>query len=200
LVVQQARQRACTAAANSVQALQEAEALLPITMRFGLVHEAFCEVRFAGLVPIACNGRRSDMRAMLGDVEARRLLRLGRRDQAEHKLQMVHLVLDFCPIIRPRVCFPGQIRQHAASVGPEERPHHVRRLLHTLADLAEATGNWGAVLKLPFSGAEQAELAAWLRDPRHASAAGNLPLFMLQRGRLAEALAAAATLNLGAGP
>ena len=76
----------------------------------------------------------------------------------------------------------------------------MRRLLHTLADLAEATDSWRAVLKLPFSGAEQAELAAWFRNPRHTSAAGNLPLMMLQRGRLAEALAAAATLKLGTTP
>ena len=83
------------------------------------------------------------------------------------------------------------------SVDVKDRPHHTRRLLHTLAELAEANRSWGAVLKLPFSGAEQAELAAWLRDSHHAASARNLPLMMLQRGRLAEALAAAAALNLG---
>ncbi len=90
-----------------------------------------------------------------------------------------------------------QIRQHVASAIAAERSHHARHLLHTLVDLAEETSSWTAVLKLPFSAAEQAELAALLRDPRRASAAGKLPLMLLQRGRLAEALTAAAKLPPG---
>jgi len=84
-----------------------------------------------------------------------------------------------------------------ASVSEAEQSHHARHLLHTLVDLTEETSSWTAVLKLPFSAAEQAELTALLQDPRRASAAAKLPLMLLQRGRLAEALTAAAKLPPG---
>ena len=90
-----------------------------------------------------------------------------------------------------------QIRQHVSSVREAEQAHHVRHLLHALVDATEETSSWAAVLKLPFSAAEQAELAPLLLDPRLASAAGKLPLMLLQRGRLAEALTAAANLPPG---
>ena len=90
-----------------------------------------------------------------------------------------------------------QIRKHTAIVSEAERSHHVSHLLHALVDLAEETSSWAAVLKLPFSAAEQDELAALLRDPHRASAAGKLPIMLLQRGRLAEALTAAANLPPG---
>ena len=93
-----------------------------------------------------------------------------------------------------------QIRQHVASVDEAQRPHHARRLLESLAQLAEETHSWDAVLKLPFSAAEEAELPALLLDPRHASGAGKLPLMLLQRGRLAEACFVATSLPPGMRP
>ena len=96
-----------------------------------------------------------------------------------------------------RTCAVLQIRQHVASIDEVQRPHHARRLLTTLVDLAEQTGSWAAVLKLPFNAPEEAELASLLRDPHRPSAAAKLPLMLLQRGRLAEALVAAATLPPG---
>ena len=89
-----------------------------------------------------------------------------------------------------------QIRQHV-SVSAAEQSHHARHLLHTLADLAEETNSWTAVLKLPFSAAEQAEMAALPQEPGRASVAAKLPLMLLQRGRMAEALTAAAKLPPG---
>ena len=49
LAVQQARVKPAPAAGDAMQALQEAEAVLYITMQFGLVHEAFCQVRRAAI-------------------------------------------------------------------------------------------------------------------------------------------------------
>ncbi len=51
LAVQQARvQPAIAAADDSTRALQEAEAVLQITMHFGLVHEAFCQASRAASI------------------------------------------------------------------------------------------------------------------------------------------------------